>query len=382
MSWKRVSLITTGAIILASTFSGCGDDSTSGGSSSSSTYSYAGPGSQWSLSRSGTSYTINMTDGSDTLEVETSSETLSTGHLKLTVTDATAGGSATAPNNGDVAHAVEVPGAAFLLKPMEANAETITMVKSGSCPSSDFTANWVIGKRTTSAGSITDASKDWYGSITFDVSAGSATFPAYSALELPSTASAGGSTSFGTCSNGKIEWTQSCNSNTRDNEIYFTESGLMIVATCKDEPGDESHIIAIPQETISSVSDIYADYAGFVFDQTNDDTYAAVATIAAGSGNNSTVSITIKTGNDLDSDGSSYTATFDHTSTLNSPTDGFFRATFSSCANGGENDYDGTCDVACTVAQDVASSGKDMFYCIAQDPADEDKRLTLLFVEK
>jgi hypothetical protein len=365
--------------------SSCGDSNNSSSTDPATTgsYSYSGPGSKWEMSRTNTTYTIEMEDGSDGIEVTASSETLSTGHIKLTITDASATGSATAPNNGDIAHAVEVPGAAFLLKPMEANAETIAMVVSGSCPTEDFVANWVIGKRPNGQKSVTEDSQDWYGSINYDVSASSATFPAYSSLELPSNATSGGASNFNACSNGKVEWTQNCSGGSTDNEIYFTQSGLMIVATCKGDTSDESHIIGIPQAEIANVSDIYGDYAGFAFLENSDDTSAFSATIAADSGNDSKITFSVLSGNDLDTVDSTHVVTFDHTTNLNSPADGFIRGTFtSSCTPGSDNEADGTCDVACTVAQDMGDNDKNMLYCIGQDPSDEDKRVTMLLVEK
>jgi hypothetical protein len=110
---------------------GCGENADEDDGSSSS-QSYAGPGSEWSMTKTRSSYTFVMEDGSDGLTVNATGETLSTGHTKLTVNSATATGSASKPSAGDVAHAVEVSGTAFLLKPMEANSETIAMIESGS----------------------------------------------------------------------------------------------------------------------------------------------------------------------------------------------------------------------------------------------------------
>ena len=352
--------------------------------SSSSSVSSEGPGSEWGMTRTGSSYTFTMEDGSDGLTINATGETLSTGHTKLTVTSSTATGSATGPSNGDVAHAIEVSGTAFLLKPMEANSETIAMVSSGSCPSSDFDANWVIGHRPSGGNKITDDAADWFGTITWNTSSGQASFPLQRAVEdggASGVGGEGGSQTLGSCSSGTVEASQSCNDGSTTMKVYFTTSGLAIVATCVDDSVDESHIIGIPQpsSSIAAVTSLYGDYAGFMFDADADETYAVTGSFASGSGT-SDMTVQVVTGNDLDTNGSSYTFEI-AAAGVDDPGNGFLNGEFSTCSAGSVEEADGTCEVVCAYAEDVNSSGKNMIYCVGQHPSDEDKRVTLLFVE-
>lgn len=98
---------------------------------SNSSFAYNGPGSDWTMVRSGSTYTINKVDGGDTLSIVATGTDLSTGHTKLVVDSASATGAETAPSPGAVAHALEVPGTAFLLLPTDPGAETIAMIRSG-----------------------------------------------------------------------------------------------------------------------------------------------------------------------------------------------------------------------------------------------------------
>ena len=54
------------------------------------------------------------------------------------------GGGDEKPSVGDQAYGVDIPGVVFLLKPLEANSEIVSMVSKGSCPTGDFNMNWII----------------------------------------------------------------------------------------------------------------------------------------------------------------------------------------------------------------------------------------------
>lgn len=354
----------------------CGQDDESS-TTSSSTTTYNGPGSEWTMSISGTTYTISMTDGSDSLSVTTTGSDLTSGHKKLTVTSATAAGSASAPSTGDVAHAVEVPGVAFLLKPMDPDAETIAMVSSGTCPTSDFNANWVIGGRDYSVSSnstATNTSKDWLGDISWNTTTGDATFS--SQYNMETTTDLLGTDqvqTIGTCSDGTVS--------TSSIKVYFTTAGVAIVTTNKDS-ADESNIIAVPQITLSSMSDLYGDYKGFYYeDLASPASYAASGTFALSSGTTANLTVNKLSGSDLDTSTSFGTVSFDTSTGINSPANGFIRGAFGTCSANGSGS-DGSCEVSCAAATNVNSSGKVLLYCIGQHPSDEDRRVTMLFVSK
>lgn len=366
------------ALLLGSlVFVSCGKEDDDDSTTTSSANSYNGPGSEWTMSVSGTTYTINMTDNSDSLEVTATGSDLSTGHTKLTVSSATAGGSASAPSAGDVAHGIEVPGVAYLLKPMDPSSETIAMVSSGSCPTSNFNANWVIGGRdydVSSNSTATNTSKDWLGDISWNTSTGDATFSSQFSME--DTTDLLGTDqvqNVGVCDGGVVS--------TSSIKVYFTTAGVAIVTTNKDT-SDESHIIAVPQTTLSNMSDLYGTYAGFYFeDLSTTASYASTGTFALDSGSTANLTVTQLSGEDLDTTSSFGTISFDTSSGLNSPANGFIRGSFGSCSANGSGS-DGSCEVSCAAATNVNSSGKTLLYCVGQHPSDEDRRVTMLFVSQ
>lgn len=362
-------------------FVGCSDDS----SPAQTTYTYNGPGSEWTMSNTGTSYTLNKDEGSgNTISVTATSSELATGHLLMTVSAASATGTAGAPSVGDTAFAVDIPGTALFLKPLEANSETVVAVRSGSCPTTDFVANWVIGQRARTNVAAED-SQDWFGSINWTVANNEVYFPLYRSIEAPTTALGGEDPSgsspqtFGACSSGKInDYSNSCATST-DNDIYFTDSGLIIVASCKGDSSDESHIIGMPQTAISSASSIYGDYAGFAFVE-GDDTYPIVATLQADGSDHDAV-IQFRSGSDLTTTTSTVTASFPNAN-VNAPANGFIHGTMDgTCSNGDQNEFDGSCEVICSLAENVNSSGRNMIFCVSQDLQEEDRRITMLLVE-
>lgn len=354
------------------------------GTSTSTTTGYNGPGSEWTSSVSNSVYTINMSDTGVSLSINATGTSLSTGHTKLTVNSATATGT-TAPSVGDVAHAIEVPGVAFLFKPTSSTSETVAMVKSGSCPTADFEANWIIGGRdfnasTKSTATATD--KDWSGDISWNTTSGQAIFSSQFSMETTTNLlSANQTQTLGTCANGLVQ--------SADNSIkvYFTQAGVAIVTTNKGTT-DESHIIAVPKATLSTIPSLYDDYAGFYFeDLATKATYAATATFTVGTGSNADLTISKVSGNDLTTTAAFSTVSFDTTTGLNSPANGFIRGRFATCTGGGDalgatDAKDDICEVTCAIAKNVNSSNKNFIYCIGQHPSDEDRRVTMLFVSK
>ena len=137
---RGVRLALTSALILlfACALPGCGG----GGSGAGAGSSYQGPGSHYlvALDDDGT-FHIEISDdpssAADTI-VDGIYTRLATGFLDMTVRSASG---VDAPSPGDQAIALEIPGFALLLKPLDSNGEIIPMIEAGECPSSDFVAN-------------------------------------------------------------------------------------------------------------------------------------------------------------------------------------------------------------------------------------------------
>ena len=136
------------------------------------TTSYVGPGSEYSITFNESDNTFDLTESDSSLTIAGSYTTLASGFKKLTVGTVSGGGS-DGPSAGDQAYGVDIPGVVFLLKPLEANSEIISMVSKGSCPTEDFNMNWIITgidsdahlKRTVLDGQATPTGVDALGHI-------------------------------------------------------------------------------------------------------------------------------------------------------------------------------------------------------------------------
>ena len=106
---------------------------------------YSGPGSKWDITfHDNGSFGIDKyASASSTTSDFTVTGTytdLSSGFKKLTVGAVTGTGG---PSVGDLAYGLEIPGYVFVLKPLSGD-QIIPMVISGTCPTADFTDNWVM----------------------------------------------------------------------------------------------------------------------------------------------------------------------------------------------------------------------------------------------
>jgi len=150
------ALIVGGALLY-----GCGTETAS------TEYSYQGLGSKWSASfTGGSNFEITYDaepDGTADMTVSGTYVEYANKFRKLTVVSATGTG---APSAGGTAYGIEIPGFAFFLKPMGTDSEPIVMVRSGSCPSSDFVANWIIAKYQDTV-NTPKTDSDGYGQATF-----------------------------------------------------------------------------------------------------------------------------------------------------------------------------------------------------------------------
>ena len=131
--------------------SACGGGSSDGSSTAlqaptGSDRHYAGPGSRWDVRLNGDfTFSIERRATANTpvvLTVTGTYQELDSGFLQLVVS--TAQGE-DAPDAGQTAWAIEVPGYALFLKPDESPfGGFISMIEGGSCPEEDFSANWTV----------------------------------------------------------------------------------------------------------------------------------------------------------------------------------------------------------------------------------------------
>ncbi|OUS25586.1 hypothetical protein A9Q99_20575 [Gammaproteobacteria bacterium 45_16_T64] len=344
-----------------------------GGSSSSSSASvdqaYAGPGSKWDVTlNTDNSFSISRRDSVDTavtLTVEGTYERLTSGFVKLTVGSSVGDDG---PSQGDTAWALEAPGYAFFLNPIQdGSSQMIAMVTSGACPSSSLSANWVLVKKASdSSASSTDS--DFFGTFAFNDSTGVASLPEKRSLADTSTnqgpeANIGS----GSCSDGIM----TIGSGADGGVMYLTANGGAIVHTNVDDEEDASFIFALPQTSITAVANLDGDFSGLLFDdsQSSGDEISPVAFSCASGTCTGNIVTNIDTG-ELSVD----EVTISLNGTPDAIDDGLITATITSGSDTGV--------LACMADTDVLDSGSVMVSCVGQSPGDNAKMFNVMLVSK
>ena len=342
---------------------GCG-----GGSSSSdapiaggdNTMAYNGPGSKWDVSLTNGNFTITHREDVNAavdLTVNGTYEELPSGFLKLTVTGSEG---EEGPENGAMAWALEVPGYAFFLRPMEAeNEQLIPMVTAGECPTDDVDANWVMVRKDSDA-DASDPERDFFGSFHYDAATETANLPVRRALG--NNFQDGGSQELegGSCADGIME--------VDDAVMYLTSNGGAIVHTGLNRPDDGSFIFALGQRAITDVDNLDGDYAGILFDD-NLESGAKIAPVSlsctSGQCSGSLVA-DIETG-ELDEGSVAVN--------LTGTTDEFAPGLIT-----GEIVGEGTGAMACMADVNVLNTGRSIVSCVGQSPGDVTKMFNVIFV--
>lgn len=356
-----VSALSTGLLV------GCGgsssDDDSGSGSGSGAVQNYSGPGSKWDVTLNTDSTFVITYRESHTADVGMTVNGTYTrnasGFVTLTVTNSTG---EDGPSAGDLAWALEVPGYAFMLKPIgDDNAQMIAMVESGSCPTADFDANWVIVKKS-SDDNADSTDRDFFGTFSYDADSESATLPSRFALAGDFALQEQGSVPDGTCSDGLMDLQQEA-------VMYLTTNGGALVHTGIDDDSDSSIIFALAQSAVTSFSTIDGSYAGMLFDDNmSDGSKINPVSMSCSDGTCTGTLVTDVATGATNSD--SVTISFDSDS-IDSLATGFITGTISS---------DGTGNLACMVDDNAAGSGKTIVSCVGQSPGDNTKMFNVMFV--
>lgn len=356
-------IIALGVAALAVACSG-----SNGGGSGNNDYSYNGPGSAWSVSldEDGTfDISASETLGDDAfLTVHGDYERHANGFIELTVTSATGDD---APDPGDSAMAIEAPGFAFLLRPLDGDGEILPMVAAGGCPDDDVAANWMMMTCNDGPGESCDADdtdRDFLGVFSYDASAETATLPARYSI---ANGSDQGSNNIGTatCDGGVMS--------VEDALMYLTENEGAIVQISPEDHDNAQHVLALPRQAITQV-DLAGTYVGMGFDKGDDSSFAVSMTV-----NGAGTSASIFQVNDEaleDATPGSSVASIAITSVnmvSTNAADGWLTGTLSVTAEPDRPIY-------CMNASDVGDSGKSMMLCIGQSPGDAESFYNLVMV--
>jgi len=179
---------------------------------------------------------------------------LESGFLKMTV-DSADGTDGPAP--GDQAYALDIPGFAFVLHPLDSESDDLhLMVAAGECPESAMDGNWVMVRDEENV-PATDPEAPFFGTFYFDPSTQVAKIPSMYSLvdfaERGTTEPADGAE----CANGVVDLP--------DADMFVTESGIMTVRLRAGDQGFNKFIFGVPNEQTDGLSALNGEYAGLAF---------------------------------------------------------------------------------------------------------------------
>ncbi len=274
-------------------FASCNKSSDSGGSGNSNDTvtgtagSYHGAGSKWTADFTTSDFTIkkynNIASSTESLTVQGTYVQYTSGFRKLTVTSASG---TDAPSTGAEAYGFDVPGFAFFLKPIGADAEPIVMIQSGSCPSSSFNGNWIIAKFDDGK-TLTD-SDDSFGSANFTFSGASSTATINKLTPVTGSQLASSTVSFNynTCSSATLTFSPSAGETV---DMFFTANGGALVHSFNTSATHDSIIFAAPKTSAAvTQADMAGTYSVLVFDDRSTSDKLFPAKIELASSGNST----------------------------------------------------------------------------------------------
>lgn len=269
------------------------------------------------------------------------------GFIQLSVT---AGTGSTAPSNGTVKYAIEIPGFMMATEPLLTDEKRIiTTVSTGSCPTLPFTGILGYSIWSGTAGTsydVTDSTIPAFGVFTWDPATNLATIS--DLRNLTSYASLAGFVSFnltGTCTNGVINFT---GPGDRGGNLYVTNSngGLYVTNTNRA-------IMILPQVSIPAASVLNDTYAVWEFDESfHTSIFGSRITIAGGT------SASGDRRSDMGTDAAETASSWSFSNiTINSPITGMFTADIS---------LEGSANTNCACA--VYLRNKKTIFCVAQMP--------------
>lgn len=337
------------SIVTTVTFTACSN-------SSSGSNSYSGPGSKWDMSFTPDGFftTTKAADSSSavTLTVNGTYTDLSSGFKKLTVTSVAG---TDGPAVGDTAYGLEVPGYVFLMKPLTGE-QLISMVVSGTCPTGDMAANWVM-VNVRDGEDVTNYALG--GIFNLDSTTSAASLPnMYSATGTNVSSESLGT---GTCADGLMTVGTA--------EMFLTSSGGAIVNTNAANIASSDFVFGFAQVAVGSTANLNGDYAGVVYNDsaTSGNKFMPVNLSCTGG---------VCTGYEVTNVETGATSTDGVTLTLTSvdnPSTGFVLGTIQNIGGGT------TGNVICIFD---TSASKTIGSCAGQDPGDTTKLFNVLLASK
>ncbi len=346
-------LISCGALAIGLAVGCTTSSGTTASSVTSRTYAGAGSDWRWTLSSDGT---FSATEDDSSSSVSGTYTTTSTGFIKATVSSSSG---AHAPAAGTVLAGVEIPGFATLWSPILDNeTQIVGTIAGGTCPTSDFTDNYLYMQFNSSIDLTDDSQREYFGTFTWTASSTSGVpVSRYGFENNYESLSFSSPPVTGTCSSG-ILTTTSFNA-------YLAPGAAFVKVTEPASPTVGDGLVAMPAASLGSLSAIDGEYAGFIYDA-NSATKIRPIKATASSGSLSVASVSTT---DLVTENGAVTGTATLTA-VDSPSAGFIKGTV------------GGAKVICMAAANVLSSGKTAVYCLGQNPADHTKPYMIVLGSK
>ena len=350
------------------------------------TTSYVGPGSEYSITFNESDGTFDLTESDSSLTIAGSYTTLTSGFKKLTVGSVSGGGDEK-PSVGDQAYGVDIPGVVFLLKPLEANSEIVSMVSKGSCPTGDFNMNWIITgiesgtafKKGCNDGDPSVKGIDALGTFSFTNSTQQGVLPK----------------KFDICGNqfddafnlGTITCSAGIATPADESQakMYLTANGGAIVKVEDDAGGadddDDRIIVALPVNTVVKAS-LADEYIGMIM-MNNPGGQDSVHLIKASVDTDAVITfseINPDTNEDITSNFKDASATM---TDINQPSTGFSRGTYTVKGSDGAGGYVTISNkkVTCMSNQNINGTSKNFIFCVGEEGS-ADQMLNVLLVSK
>lgn len=352
------------------------------------TTSYVGPGSEYSITFNESDGTFDLTESDSSLTIAGSYTTLTSGFKKLTVGSVSGGGDEK-PSVGDQAYGVDIPGVVFLLKPLEANSEIVSMVSKGSCPTGDFNMNWIITgidsddtfRKSCVDGQATPTGVDALGTFSFNASTEVGSLP--NLYDICGNEVGDQNQSLGkiTCSNGIGEPAQEDQA-----KMYLTANGGAIVKMEDDGGGvdddDDKVIVGLPVNTVVKAS-LADEYIGMIM-MNNPGGQDSVHLIKASVDTDAVITfseINPDTNEDITSNFKDASATM---TDINQPSTGFSRGTYTVKGSDGAGGYVTISNkkVTCMSNQNINGTSKNFIFCVGEEGSGADQMLNVLLVSK
>jgi hypothetical protein len=348
-----LSLITMALFATTIYLVGCGDSTSSPAAGVARKYAGAGTDWRWTFNTDGT---FSAAESTVPATLTGTYATVSTGFQKLTV--ATSSGTG-APAANAVIAALEVPGFATIFPPiLTSETQVVGTIAGGNCPSSDFTDNYLYLQFDSSI-DLTTTNREFFGVFSWNATNSSGQPSAGYLMNYSSYVPGGGYPVLtGTCSNGIMS---------TSSFVAYLAPGSAFVKSIGGGPTSGDGMVAMPAVTIGSLANLYGNYSGYVYDGTVPSVEMITTSISTGT---SSTSFTVQPVSSTDLITPTGTTTTVNFTAIDTPSAGFVEGYVGASSN----------KLICMAGANVLSSGKNVMFCLVQNPSLNTKPLSVVLV--